>query len=166
MTKDIQIELCKNQVLKGHLVCENIRPLFNWEFDVCSVSKYEMVYEFEVKISRSDFKADSKKNKHSHYSNFGTHTKLTPNYFSYVCPDGLISITEIPSYSGLYYFSDGILTEIKAPRRLHGVKHDINRILNKMLRMKCERQYLGMCRLTYENKKVTDYNNNLKTPRP
>lgn len=140
-------------VLSFHIVCENIEVLFRWEYDVLSISKSDMIYEFEVKISRSDFKADAKKGKMQLYSSFGTHARNVPNYFSYVCPDGLIKEDEIPQFAGLYYAKDGELTCIKSPKRLHKTKHERERIINKIARVVSERLYLGACRLTYENKK-------------
>lgn len=63
-TKEIQKAIAKMQVLKFHpIVCENIIPLYKWEMDVMSISKSSMMYEFEVKVSRGDFKADFKKEK-------------------------------------------------------------------------------------------------------
>lgn len=138
-------------VLCYHIVCENIQVLHRWEYDVLSVSLSGMVHEFEVKISRSDFKADFKKNKLQLYSSFGINTTVIPNYFSYVCPEGLIKVEEIPIYSGLYYAKDGEIICIKEPKRLHKIKHDRSRIVNKIARVVSERLYLGKCRLTYEN---------------
>lgn len=64
LTNNIQKAVGKMQVLKNHgIVVENINTFWNGEMDVMSVSKSEMIYEFEVKISRSDFKADLKKRK-------------------------------------------------------------------------------------------------------
>ena len=102
------------------------------ECDVISISKSNYIYEHEVKISRSDFKADFKKEKHK----FMTERKsikerlikennqmvrdiwyLTSNYFYFVVPDGLISIEEIPEYAGLIYVSENLEFNIikKAP---------------------------------------------------
>ena len=91
MTKEIQKAVGKMQVLKFHNPdCENIGALsLDIEMDVMSVNKSNMLYEFEIKISRADFKADFKKRKWENYA--VPITLLTPNYFSYVCPKGLFN---------------------------------------------------------------------------
>ncbi len=43
--------------------------IFNWESDLFSVTKTGTVYEFEVKISKADFKKDFEKEKHTIFKN-------------------------------------------------------------------------------------------------
>jgi hypothetical protein len=150
-TKDIQILVGKMQVLKFHSpVCENVKYLINdFELDVISYSKSGMLYEFEVKISRGDFKADLKKRKHKFYSQL---PERGPNYFSYVCPKDLIKQSEVGTGVGLYYIDNDEVIEIQAPKRLHKIIHDKVKILEKICRVNSERQFLGSCRLTFENK--------------
>lgn len=66
-TDEIQKLICKDEVLKGNLPCENISANFCGEADVLSILKSGYVKEFEVKISRSDFKNDAKKDKWKFY---------------------------------------------------------------------------------------------------
>lgn len=151
-TKQIQLAVGKMQVLKFHSpVCENVKYLINdFELDVMSISKSGMLYEFEVKISRSDFLADKKKRKHEFYKNYPNYQ---PNYFSYACPKDLITLNEIGSNCGLYYFEDGEITEIRPPKRIHKSVHDKNKVLEKVCRITSERKFLDGCRMTYNNKK-------------
>lgn len=102
------------------------------ECDVISISKSNYIYEHEVKISRSDFKADFKKEKHKLMTERKSTKErlikennqmikdiwyLTSNYFYFVVPDGLISIEEVPEYAGLIYVSENLEFNIlkKAP---------------------------------------------------
>ncbi len=102
------------------------------ECDVISISKSNYIYEHEVKISRSDFKADFKKGKHKLMTERKSIIErlikennemvkdtwyFTPNYFYFVVPKNLISIEEIPEYAGLMYILDDFNFEIikKAP---------------------------------------------------
>lgn len=169
-TKDIQRLVGKQQALKFHNpVVQNITPLSFSEFDVLSVSKSGFVYEFEVKISRSDFKADAKKRKFAKYAAPHVYASIIPNYFSYVCPKDLISESEIPIYAGLYYHCDtpieeypsGVLIEIRKPKLIHKQMHNKNEIFEKVCRVNSEREFLGKCRLTYENDIVRERNKNL-----
>lgn|SRR3990167_5702430 len=155
-TYKIQKSVGKMQTLKHHIVVvENIIPLCNNnEMDIMSISKSGMMYEFEVKISRADFKADIKKKKW--YWHKQPHVQMCPNYFSYCCPDGLIAINEIPPYCGLYYFIDNELKEIRKPKRLHKEIGDIPKIKDKVLRLTSERIFLGCARLTYENNLIKE----------
>lgn len=152
ITKQIQLAVGKMQVLKFHSpVCENVKYLINdFELDVMSISKSGMLYEFEVKVSRSDFLADKKKRKHQFYSMF---PNKQPNYFSYACPKDLINLNEIGSNCGLYYFEDGEITEIRPPKRIHKLTLDRDKVLEKVCRITSERNFLNGCRMTYNNKK-------------
>ncbi len=101
----------------------------DWESDFFVQKDNGYAYEFEIKISRSDFFNDKKKvEKHliletgiyhskgwqSTWNNetkcFDHEEKATdqehtfrPNKFFYVVPEGLISAFEIPKYAGLMY---------------------------------------------------------------
>lgn len=75
----------------------------DYEFDIFSMTSSGYIYEFEVKISKSDFKRDftHKADKHKQYANNKNITN--PNRFFYVCPEGLIKKEELPPYAGLIY---------------------------------------------------------------
>lgn len=102
--------------------------VFNdWESDKILETKSGYIYEFEIKVSRADFKNDFKHKKEK-YDKFnlileGKEDVLTPNYFSYACPENLISEEEIPSYAGLVYVTEGgTIKYIKSPTPLHKKK--------------------------------------------
>lgn len=158
MTKEIQHELCKHLAANGYEhFCENYGHIV-YEFDVALLSKSNMLSEYEVKISRSDFMADKNKGKFygirkfELYDNPKNNERKCPNYFYYVCPKDLIKHNEIPIYAGLIYYSteDGIEL-IKSPKRIHNIPSDRIQIINKMLRMTMQRKYLGGTLMTYKN---------------
>jgi hypothetical protein len=141
-TSKIQKVICKEEILKGNLPCENVNNLlYSSEADVLSVLKSGYISEFEVKISRSDFLADAKKEKWKFFEN--KIEEGIPNYFYYACPDNLISKEEIQDFAGLIYVDSNGLEIIKKPKILHRYKHDLTKILTKFCRVKSERQYLG-----------------------
>ena len=137
-TKEIQTAICAFSVLKGDIPCENVKFVFDdSEYDVLAFNKNYFLTEYEVKISRNDFLADAKKKKWKNYNQKG----YCPNYFYYVCPEGLIKSEELNGFAGLIYVnSKNVLTVIKKARRLHGFKKDIK---EKFLRIMVERKYLG-----------------------
>lgn len=100
------------------------------ECDVLSISNSNYIYEYEIKISRGDFKKDFTKKKHDHVINEKFTRKKKGeiqfnvcNYFSYVVPKGLISIDEVPEYAGLIYMNDDFTFDvIKKPKLLHKTK--------------------------------------------
>ena len=152
-TKEIQRKLGKYCLLKGHFpVAENIKYLVSsFEFDVISMTKSEYLWEYEVKISISDFRADAKKiRKHELYK-MGTKVGI-PNYFVYCCPDGLIPPNELPEYAGLYYINKDEIKEIVKPRLLHKSRYDKWMLMEKCLRVYQERHFLGCCLQTYNDK--------------
>ena len=115
-----------------------------WESDYLAISKAGYVYECEIKISHSDFlnEAAHKQEKmrllggedmtvakyHS-YDKYGIECgkepMQKPNYFWYVCPEGIISEAECPKFAGLMYITDsGCFRCIKAAPCLHKTKYE------------------------------------------
>ena len=95
--------------------------IYSWESDVWILTKSELAYEFEIKISRSDFFNDFKHKTRKH-SFLGAVNKEylngIPNYFYYVVPKGLITKEEVPEYAGLCYVDEEILYTIKKAPKL------------------------------------------------
>src|SRR5688500_10798974 len=71
---------------------------YGWGCDYWALEISGIAREFEIKISRSDFLNDAKKDKHS--SDKGA------NYFYYVVPKDLIKPTEVDPRYGLIYVWD------------------------------------------------------------
>jgi len=138
------------------------------EADIFGISKSGFMYEYEIKCSKSDFKADFKKH-HKHYrlenndviniysiwekgyitDKTETHI-VAPNRFYYACKDGLILPEEIPDYAGLVYISE-LLTEIKPAKLIHHNKVDL-RILTRIATILSERTQYGSAYRTYKYK--------------
>lgn len=117
---------------------------YAWESDYLAISKAGYVYECEIKISHSDFlnEAAHKQEKMrllggedmtvAKYHGFnqlgieyGKEPMQKPNYFWYVCPEGIISEAECPKFAGLMYITDsGFFRCIKAAPCLHKAKYD------------------------------------------
>ena len=85
---------------------ENLN-IYNWESDTIKYTKSGYVYEFEIKISKADFKNDfkNKKKKHSLLEDKNNENKDRPNYFYYVVPMDLIDENDVPEYAGLIYLN-------------------------------------------------------------
>lgn len=124
------------------------------ECDVISISKSNYIYEYEIKVSRSDFRADFNKDKHKlMLERKGTKTRmikennekvkdtlyLTCNYFNFVVPTGLVTIDEVPEYAGLIYMDENLNFEIvkKAPL-LHKEKASYNFIRQLSHNLTCK----------------------------
>lgn len=169
-TKEIQAIVGKNRVLARHeCVCENVSHIIPYrEIDVMSI-KSGLVYEYEVKISRGDFIADKKKKKHK-FTGHGDKNVLipsfNPNYFYYVCPEGMISENEIPQYAGLYYIIDGELCRVRKANLYNTHKHDLIKIQEKLLRLHQERYFLGGALMTYKNRLSAEANERIRKQYP
>jgi hypothetical protein len=104
--KDIIQSLSLRYVNHKYLI--NNAYLFDWESDFFSVSESQYLYEYEIKVSKSDFKDDfNKKSKHQLLESEtpGSFQKK-PNKFFYAVPKGLLMSHMIPSYAGLIEVSD------------------------------------------------------------
>ena len=133
-------------------VLENLY-VFSWESDKLIETRSGLFYEFEIKISKSDFKNDfKKKDKHvilegkeTHIPTFDglkpkykeryeknylvSHFKK-PNYFYYAVPKGMIDKEDVPEYAGLIYvmpddgeFKFNYLKLVKMAPKLHDIKY-------------------------------------------
>jgi hypothetical protein len=87
---------------KGHvIVLPNISySWLSWEADMISITRNDYLYEYEIKTTASDFKADFKKPKHRAFKNPNI-SRRVPNYFIYVALIEAIPVC-IPDYAGLY----------------------------------------------------------------
>ena|GEM_PF-2136521 len=160
LTKEIQQTICKAEIQKGNLVAENFNYFFAGELDVVSVNGNCYVSEFEIKVSRSDFKADAKKRKWNLYDNpyKGTSFNHVPNYFTYVCPPGLIKEEDLKPYMGLIYVSGEEITIIRKPKAIHRFKENTIKLITKLCRVNNWRHYFGAQKLTILNKEAKERN--------
>lgn len=130
-SKNIEAAMCMYLYEKSHSpITTHFTGMGLMECDVLSISKADYIYEYEIKISRADFKKDFIKEKHTHIINEkytrtrkGSLVYLLPNYFNFVTPRDLISIDEVPDYAGLIYMNeDSSFTIVKKPKLLHKTK--------------------------------------------
>jgi hypothetical protein len=128
----------------------------DWESDFFSVTNSGYLYEVEVKISKSDYKADFDKFKHKLFEgrnersvikeakvskskrrrrwpkkdvSVNPQTAKMPNKFFFACPEGLIDVKDIPEYAGLIYVTDSTATVIKQAPFIHKRKFNIKTLL-------------------------------------
>lgn len=133
--------------------------IWDWESDYFCITTSGYTVEVEVKISRSDFKADSKKaQKHFILKNMSKDLVTMPVYsymkdasaiaiikpkgpnkFYYCCPEGMIKPEEVPEYAGLLYYRQvpedknehtyDSIIQVKPAKFLHKNKPDISKLL-------------------------------------
>ena len=118
---------------------------FIFEMDVCAVTSSDYLVEYEIKVSRQDFRADFKKakgklNKHAWLSGVQKGNKWQeskrPNRFYFVTPKGLVGSGEIPSHCGHLEVSSAGITVVKKAPLLHSNKVKPELIL-KVARNSC-----------------------------
>lgn len=99
--------------------------IYKWESDYWTMTSGGETREFEIKISRSDYFVDAKKEKHKSADG--------ANYFYYVCPKDLINKDEVDKKYGLIYVAENMVDIVKKPQRLNNNKFERWEILaNKM----------------------------------
>ena len=108
--------MAKHRKSIGHeFIIPNMYIHRRYEIDVMSVKK-KYLYDDEIKVSRADFQRDLQKGKHVLIER----GKYPANFFSYVCPWGVIMPSEVPKYAGLYWVSSfGSVRMQKAPKRIN-----------------------------------------------
>lgn len=121
---DTKANEIKNRLLawcKGHSY-EVVIPNFYvglYEMDVFRLMRSGFIVEYEIKVSRSDFRADFGK---------GTkHREITGglrdcNRFYFVVPKKLVTAAELPSYAGLIWYNGHKFEVVRNAPLLHKEK--------------------------------------------
>lgn len=99
--------------------------LDGFECDLLELFKSGYLYEVEVKLTTSDFRADFNKERYGDKKHDLIKAGKRTNYFSYCCPEGVITPEMIPPYAGLVYFNGYTFTTVVRPPRLTLSKVDI-----------------------------------------
>lgn len=126
----IQIALKNEYDTSSIVMVPNIFLWSPFESDFVRVTKSGYAIEYEIKLSRADFKADFKKsrlkyegfvNRKAQYSSKSKHDLLLegfgPTEFYYVFPAGLMDISEVPEWAGIIE-----VTELKSDLYRNGVR--------------------------------------------
>lgn len=85
--------------LKHKYITENVY-VWSWESDMISVTEAGYIKEYEIKLSKSDFKQDFKK-KVKHNLLEMPKAIYKPSQFYYVIHGFKLNIDEVPEYAGL-----------------------------------------------------------------
>lgn len=157
-------------------ICKRFQGAGYSEMDVSKLTSTEYIYEYELKISRSDFLKESKNfdnnvdrrkyMKHKFMKTvyeslkIKTRSKKTykvPNKYYFVCPKNLIKVEEILPYQGLIYFDDVKKTFeiIKEATFLHKTKIDEKTKFRLMKTLSERDVFYGKSKITFELKKRT-----------
>lgn len=121
----------------------NFQPYGWYEADILSITQAGYIYEYEIKTSISDFKADFKNKRYKHMLLDGKLKKSyenIPRKFFFVCPEGLLDVNDIPPYAGLIY-----VIESQYNMRLKTVKDaPTNRLATKISVKDKERIFVSL----------------------
>jgi hypothetical protein len=112
---DIEFAIMRERKNRAILV-PRYTPRGWWECDVAELTEAGYFREYEIKTTRSDFRADKKKMQSFYTRENGSvlkfkHTALAaqdpkgPSQFFFVTPEGLITVEELPPWAGLIYVS-------------------------------------------------------------
>jgi hypothetical protein len=125
-----------------HICIPNFTPAHWWECDLAEFTEGGRFTEFEVKMSRSDFMADSRKTDDLFFKEGPALTKHQalsighkdgPNHFWFVTMQGIVTANEVPQWAGWMEFNKlGGITERKDAPKLHSHKRDMERITRSM----------------------------------
>lgn len=139
---DIQRRLMVEKYRRSFML-PNYKPHNWWECDVFELTEAGFFREYEIKLSRADFKADASKmrrrydyandvdvvtNKHGLLADRAVHG---PSRFWYVCPTDLLTAEEMPEWAGLIYAKEIVrlappwnvlFNEVKPAPQLHREK--------------------------------------------
>jgi hypothetical protein len=121
---------------------DRYRRWHHWECDMLYVTKAGYATEYEIKVTKADFKADAKKtHKHAMFARLrageqiiaqvGYRTALkemdpgllAPSRFCYVVPEDMVDASQVPEYAGLAYVTErGFMRIVKRAPQIHKCK--------------------------------------------
>lgn len=111
-------------------IMPNYTPCRWQECDVWRVTKSRYAYEYEIKVTLADFRADFKKGwKHRQLVDRVT---AGPSRFWYVAPAGIILHNELPFYAGLLEWTRGGFVIVRDAPRQHTSKVGLEQIEHAM----------------------------------
>lgn len=136
----------------SHKYLINNAFIYEWESDFFSITELDYAFEFEIKVTKGDFKDDfNKKEKHVLLESVdpsGFYRK--PNKFFYATPKNLLATSEVPSYAGLIEINpvDRVANIVKEAPYLHKEKQ--LEPLKPILLEKFYNRYMDLLRNGYE----------------
>lgn len=143
--RDIQNVVARWCFAHQHLTIVPNAIFFPNEADVLSVTKAHLAHSFEIKISKSDLRADFKKERHQLLENrqarvrnrwSGKQVPVIPSYFWFVAPESVLAGVIIPDYAGVMIPNGHQPRVIRQAPRLHREKltdAEVAYIANKLL---------------------------------
>lgn len=140
--KTVQNALWRTLRPNYHILCPNYSMPHWWEADMLGITKTGYTVEFEIKLSKSDFKADANKGRDwsvvdgkavnqpiNKLKELENKSDKGPNRFFYVLPNDLIEKVTLPDWAGLYVvyeYNNKLYVKFKRKAKLlHRVKHDL-----------------------------------------
>jgi hypothetical protein len=164
-------EATMQQLLGRHLfdqghshICGNFQTTTLPECDLISVDPKGYLCEWEIKLTRADFKADGKKTFKHTCLDAGQglvarrrgkqlqHLFLCCSFFTYACPPGLLYPADLPAYAGLVWVSSSGQVDVK---RLAPVVHTHPAdtfILARITHNLTQKYLYGCSRTTFANR--------------
>jgi len=149
-SKDIVESL--RQKFFSHKYLINNAFIYEWESDFFTITELDYAFEFEIKVTKGDFKDDfDKRDKHIllEGTDPGSYLKK-PNKFFYAVPKNLLATSEIPSYAGLIEVNpvDRVANIVKDAPYLHKEKQFAP--LMQILLEKFYTRYMDLLKEDYE----------------
>lgn len=148
--RDVQRWIWQDRWNTMALMVPNYTPDGWFECDMFAVTKAGYFYEYEIKLTKADLRADMKKRKSGTYKTLRVagevrlnhvagrqkHTMLAegdergPSVFFYVVPVDLVGARAVPSWAGLIYVGErgglhgyhGLLSVVRQAPRRHQTK--------------------------------------------
>lgn len=119
--------------------CPNVCKVYDTgECDLLTIMRSGLACEYEIKVSRKDFRQEARKGRvelferrllglttYAARTRWGAGKEIplrTPNFFSYVVPNKLGTVEEVPTYAGLIYVMDDDCRRfeiVKKPIKIH-----------------------------------------------
>lgn len=112
----IQLAIFAKLVSSHHHICPNLTPPGWFECDVFAITNAGYMHEFEIKLTKQDFKKDAEKSGGwrakaiglpAKYARIENRDEQGPSRFYYVLPEGIVDSADVPEWAGIHRATSG-----------------------------------------------------------
>ncbi len=150
--RSIQQVLIREFWSSSWVLMPNYTPASWWECDLFRLTRAGYFYEYEIKLTKSDFRADQKKQKsfwgggpnrttQSKYELLASDEGAGPKEFWIVVPEDLIRPNDLPDWAGLMYASQTKHGDIRIRRERTATTFKRGKVDDKVGKLAISRAY-------------------------
>lgn len=149
---DLETAIHNHVSVSNDISLNNVYLWGSFEADYVKITQAGYIYEYEIKLTKEDFKKDFEKQYHAHTDYPNYKSKICNKHemiangdsglkcFSFVVPEYLVRVDDVPEYAGLYYARQSDRNSfsikcVKEPKKLNGKKISDSKLKSLLMKV-------------------------------